>query len=244
MPDSPSPWSRTPKPSRARVYVWLGLLLAGTAGIWLLARAFPERSLSGYDEARFVQLAGVLALVSSAIVFSRRFTLRETARNIAIWAVVAAVLIGGYLYRDVFSDFGTRLQSAFLPSDPIASGDHTVVLSENEDGSFYITGAINGTRVLFLIDTGATGIVLSPDDAQRIGIDMTSLNYSAESATANGVGRGAPYTVSDLTAGPIHFSDVAVSINRAPMATSLLGMAFLRRVKSFEVKDHKLTLHW
>jgi aspartyl protease family protein len=242
MPESPNPWSRPP--THVRVYVWLGLLLAGTAGVWLLARAFPERSLSDYDEARFINLVVIMAMASSAIVFSRRFTLRETARNIAIWIAVAAVLVAGYLYRDVFDDFQTRLQTAFLPSDPVALAGRTVVLSENEDGSFYITGEVDGTRVLFLIDTGATGIVLSPADARRVGIDVDSLNYSGESATANGIGHGAPYTVKNLSAGPIHFSDIDVSVNRVPMASSLLGMSFLRRMKSFEIKDRKLYLHW
>ena len=96
----------------------------------------------------------------------------------------------------------------------------------------------------FLIDTGASDTVLSPMDAQRLGIDLAALDFSRVYLTANGNGRGAPYRLMDLAIGPIALSDVAVSINQAPMDESLLGMSFLRRLKSFEVQGRRLYLRW
>ncbi len=244
---SGSPWERNDKPPpsrRLRYLIWAALLASLALGGLLLARAFPEESRSGYDQAQLIYAFALVSLVSSSVVFSRQFRVGEALRNIALWAVIATVLVLGYLYRDVFADIGARFQSEVLPAEPREGGAHTVVLTESEGGSYYTVGAVNGVRVKFLVDTGASDIVLSPDDAERVGLDMTALNYTRDTETANGMGRGAPTTVTDLSVGPIRFANVAVEVNQAPMGASLLGMTFLRRLKSFEFKDRKLTLHW
>lgn len=243
MTDKPNPWGAPRRPPY-RVYLWLALLVAVTSGLWLLARAFPERTLSNWDEARMIEMVAILALVSSGIVMSRRFTMRESLRNIGIWVGVAALLAVGYVYSDVFSDIGTRFTSALLPGEPVDAGDHTVVIGESEGGAYYVTGEVDGTRVRFQIDTGASSIVLSPDDARRIGIAPDGLRFNNQTATANGIGRSADETVDSLAVGPIRFADVPVSINQAPMDTSLLGMTFLRRLKSFAFANGKLYLRW
>ena len=99
-------------------------------------------------------------------------------------------------------------------------------------------------RVRFLIDTGASDIVLSPEDARRVGIDFGLLNFNHSYETANGVGKGARTTVRELDIGQSQFIDVPVSVNQAEMKNSLLGMAFLRRFKSFSFAQDRLTLNW
>jgi clan AA aspartic protease (TIGR02281 family) len=141
-------------------------------------------------------------------------------------------------------DIALRVRSAFTPGYTVARNDSESVLSESEGGNFYVFGTVNGTPIRFLIDTGASDIVLSPSDARLIGIPTENLDYSRIYGTANGVGHGAMATVSRLTVGPISFSDVPVSINQAPMDSSLLGMTFLRRLKSFSIRNHRLYLRW
>ncbi len=94
----------------------------------------------------------------------------------------------------------------------------------------------------FLIDTGASDIVLAPEDARRIGIDMGALTYSRSYQTANGLGEGAPLRIDSLRMGPIWLTDVPASVNRAPMDTSLLGMSFLRQIGSFEIEGRRMRL--
>jgi aspartyl protease family protein len=244
---SGSPWNRNDKPppsSRTRWLIWAALLASLALGGVLLSRAFPEQSRSGYDTAQLFYSFALVSLISSSVIFSRQFRAGEALRNIAIWAAIATVLVLGYLYKDVFNDIGARLHGELPPADPRDAGAHTVVLSESDGGSYYTIGEINGVRVKFLVDTGASDIVLSPDDAQRVGLDMTALNYSRDTETANGMGRGAPATVAGLAVGPIRFANVDVEVNQAPMGSSLLGMTFLRRLKSFEFRDRKLYLHW
>ena len=95
-----------------------------------------------------------------------------------------------------------------------------------------------------MIDTGATDIVLSPDDARHIGIDVASLNYSRHSKTAHGAGCGAPAHLARLVVGTIELDGVPVTVNKSPMYSSLLGQAFLNRLESFEVRNGRLMLRW
>ncbi|HEY0301735.1 MAG TPA: TIGR02281 family clan AA aspartic protease [Rhizomicrobium sp.] len=238
------PWRRdaAPPPHPARVYLWFGLLLAIGVGVWALFKLFPEVNLSEMDTAWLVRLTAVLALAMSGLVFARQFRLRESLRNIAIWVAIAAVLALGYSFRDVLGEAGSRVRGEFLPTEPRAAGDGAVVLSETENGDYQATGEVNGVRVRFAIDTGASDIVLSREDATRAGIDTAALAYTRETGTANGIGHGAETVVDSLALGPIAFEHVRVMVNDAPLGTSLLGMAFLRRLKSFEFKDHKLYL--
>jgi aspartyl protease family protein len=118
------------------------------------------------------------------------------------------------------------------------------VVPQGEDGSYGVVARVNGQRVRFVIDTGATDTVLSPDDARRIGVDTGDLRYVVEAETANGVGYGAPYVAKRFEVGPIALADFKLTVNQAPMSVSLLGMSFLGRLESFHFEDHKLILRW
>ena len=242
-----SPWHRDPNRPPAhpmRVWIWLGFLLAVTVAIWALFRLFPEVSLSDWDTAWVLRLGAALALTASALVFGRRVSLGEAARYGSIWVAIAGVLMLGYSFRDVLQAARDRVARELFPSEPVADGSGTVVLTENEDGAYYATGEVNGVRVRFAIDTGANDIVLAPDDARRAGIDPAFLTYDREIGTANGVGHAAEVTLDSLTLGPVQLYGLRVSVDKTPMATSLLGMAFLRRMHSFEFRDHRLYLRW
>ena len=247
MADERNPWARQNGASAAnrnrRVLIWIAFILALTLGLWQLSRLFPG-AISKEDEPRLVYVLGWLALLSSGFVFARQIKLGEAARNIVIWAAVAAVLVIGYIFRDELDSMGTRVRSEFVPGDAVVSGDHALTLTQDDSGDFYIYGEANGTRVRFLVDTGASGIVLSPSDAQRIGIDMAALHFAGGYETANGIGSGALYTLDTMSVGPLQFSNVPVSINRTDMHASLLGMSFLKRLRSFEIRGRQMYLRW
>jgi aspartyl protease family protein len=245
MPDTNGPWHKPPaaRSSTSR-FVALALIIGGALAIWELWRLFPGALADTTDQARLVQYGIILAAVASGVVYSRRFTARETFRNIAIWAGIAIVLVLGYTFYDRIKDAAGDAKTALVPSYPSEMDANTMVFSENRDGDFDVIGSVNGHTVEFMVDTGASDIVLSPDDAQRAGIDMSSLHYIGRYETANGEGRGAPYTLDTLEIGPVKLFNVPVSINQTKMHASLLGMAFLKRMKSFEMKGQKLYLRW
>jgi aspartyl protease family protein len=110
------------------------------------------------------------------------------------------------------------------------------------DGHFVVTAEVNGAPVNFLIDTGASDIVLSPADAERIGYDPARLSFTQRYYTANGVGRGAPVRLDSIAVGSITFDRMPASVNEAPMGESLLGMSFLRELSSYEVRGDTMIL--
>lgn len=247
MANGDGPWNRNPLPpqnSGLRFAIWIVLLVLVAIALFALARSFPGSMPYDWNSAYLMRMVAILVLVSGSVVMSRRFKFREAVRHVAIWAAIFAVLAIGYTFQDDLQDIALRVRSAFTPGYTVARNDSESVLSESEGGNFYVFGTVNGTPIRFLIDTGASDIVLSPSDARLIGIPTENLDYSRIYGTANGVGHGAMATVSRLTVGPISFSDVPVSINQAPMDSSLLGMTFLRRLKSFSIRNHRLYLRW
>jgi len=249
MPQTDGPWGRKPNPvtttgHQQRLYIWIAVVLAGALGLWKLSTLFPGALSSSLDQARFINLIGFLVLLSAGVIMGRRFRTRDTARNIAIWCAVFAVLGIGYSFRNELSAIGERVRGELIPSYAVATGPHEMTLAENEDGGFYVEGEVNSAPAHFMIDTGATDIVLSPADARHAGIDIGGLDYSLPSATANGAGFGAPAHLARLVVGGIELDDVRVVVNKAPMDSSLLGQAFLKQLDSFEVRNGRLTLRW
>jgi len=241
---TPGPWGQPKrKTSRLGLFLWLGVLAAGGLVIFVLNRSFPTGD-TPLGDPYLIQTLGFLALASSSLLFIREINLKQTIRNVLIWLAVGGVLIIGFSFQNELRDLGLRLRSNLIPGYPVQTGSHEITLSEGENGHFHVYATVNGTRIRFLVDTGATDIVLDPEDAKRVGIDLGSLTFDRPFGSANGVGYGASLDVADLSIGPIHFSNVKVSVNRAPMGSSLLGMTFLKRLKSYSVSGNKLILRW
>jgi clan AA aspartic protease (TIGR02281 family) len=111
-------------------------------------------------------------------------------------------------------------------------------------GHYVIEASVNGAPVTFLVDTGASDIVLTLDDARRIGLEPRTLEYTERFATANGEVRGAPIVLRELRIGQLRLFDVDASVNEAPLGISLLGMDFLEQLSSYEVERGRLILRW
>jgi aspartyl protease family protein len=227
-----------------RLFLWFAFLLAVALGVWFLASAFPGSLSSDFETARVIWLFALLALISSGVVFSRRIDLGETARNLGIWVGITAVLVLGFSFQDELQFVWQRVRSEFVPSYPMPGASNEMVLAEGTNGHFNVIGSVNGREVNFLVDTGASETVLTPSDAVRLGIDIEGLEYSRVFQTANGLGYGAQIELGTLSIGPLVFYDFPVSVNRTEMGSSLLGMSFLRRLESFEVRDRRLYLRW
>ena len=247
MPTPNDPWSEDEppaEPSGRRVIIWLAVLALMGVGVWWLSSLFPGQLNSDWEQGRLIWLMTLLAVISASVVFARRINMKETVRNILIWVAIAAVLLVAVSFRDEIENVVMRVRSELVPGYAMESGEHEMVLTESDGGSFYIVGEANGVRVRFLIDTGASDTVLSPADAASLGIDVRALDYSRVYSTANGLGKGAPYTLDSLSVGPISISPMPVSINGAEMGSSLLGMTFLRRFRSFEIQGRRLILRY
>jgi len=152
------------------------------------------------------------------------------------------VLVLGVAYRAELAGVVQKVRVEFSSAYPVSTGPRELVVNQDESGSFVVMGHVNGQPVQFLVDTGASDVVLSPDDARRLGIDLAALKFDQPTDTANGLGYGAQTVIDSLAVGDIRFEAVPVMINQTPMAHSLLGMTFLRRLESFHVQGTKLYL--
>src|SRR5690606_3983556 len=133
-------------------------------------------------------------------------------RHVAIWVGVGLVLVIGYSYRDVLIDLKARLAGELVPAQGQPVGENAVMFRAGEDGHFRVEALVEGTRLLFMVDTGASDTILSRADAGRLGIDPDSLSYTVPYGTANGVVHGAPVRLAEVVVGPIRLTDVRATV--------------------------------
>lgn len=245
MSQSQGPWSQPEPPPRprttspARTLAWIAAILAIGGAVYLLANSFP-----GQDRQDWFNVAWgltLLAAIAARILTAGPINWSQKARHVAIWLGLVLVIALGFTYRADLLGIGQRMRGELVPSSAQSIGARELVVTGGE-GGFVVMGDVNGQPVRFVVDTGASDTVLSPADAHRAGLDNPNLVFDHLAETANGTGRGARVTAASLSVGSIGFSDVPVLINQAPMSSSLLGMTFLRRLESFEVRDGRLYL--
>lgn len=227
---------------RRQDWLWTIAFALGLAVlvVYLLQR-FPGAIDEG-DQPRLVFLIILLVAFGGSLVLHIRSRPGTALRQAAVWVALGLVLVIGFSYRDVFTDLRARLTGELLPQAGRTLGEDAVLFRARDDGHFHVEALVDGTPVVFMVDTGASDVVLSPDDARRLGLAPETLDYSRPYSTANGVVYGAPVRIGEMTVGPIRLTGVEASVNQAPMRRSLLGMSFLGRLSGYEVRGDKLTL--
>jgi aspartyl protease family protein len=185
------------------------------------------------------------ALVASTVVALYRGKFGRALRDAALWLLIMGVLIVGYAMRSDLSHISQRVFASLVPGYGVSSDDgKTLEFVAGPDGHFFVSGTVDGASITFVADTGATTVLLSYEDALRAGINVKRLNFSAPVQTANGLAMAAPYKIRLLTTGEISRSNVPALIAQPGLTqTSLLGMSFLGRLTSFEVRGDRLILH-
>jgi aspartyl protease family protein len=164
------------------------------------------------------------------------------------WLVLGVLLLAAYTHRAEIGQFlatvNARGSSAAVPPPAESAPSRTLTIRADAAGHFVVDGEVNGTPVRFMIDTGATTVVLTPDDARRIGLRLTPADFTLAFRTAGGVVRAAPVTLRTVSLGPLHLDEVEAAVNGVPLGISLLGMSFLRRLDGTAVQGGRLILSW
>ena len=120
---------------------------------------------------------------------------------------------------------------------------NTLVYQAGAGGHFVVPGSANGAPVRFLVDTGATLVVLTPSDARAAGIEPGTLVFDKAMRTANGTVPAATMVLREVRVGGISIGDVRAAVT-GKASQSVLGMSFLSRLKGFEMRQDRLTLSW
>jgi len=156
-------------------------------------------------------------------------------RDLAIWGAAFALVLILYDQRD-------RLRASLFPAAPIVGPDGAIELRRGLDGHFTAEIAVNGAPLRFLVDTGASDIVLSRRDAELAGIAPQSLAFTGRAMTANGMVATAPVRLDRVEFGPIVIRDVPASVTDGAFDGSLLGMRFLDRFGRIEIEGDRMRL--
>ena len=194
----------------------------------------PDFSSLAYKIALLVFVAGMVLML-----FRERFAQAITAA--LLWVVVGLMLVVGYSYRFELHNVADRVLAELVPGHVISHG-RAIEVARTNAGDFGISAQINGARIAMVLDTGASSIVLTRDDARAAGLPLEVLNYTVSIDTANGRTRAAPVTLDRVAIGSLVERSVeALVAQPGQLRMSLLGMSFLNRLQSWEVRgDHLL----
>jgi aspartyl protease family protein len=189
--------------------------------------------MDGDTMARVAYLGIILVALGGWIIVEFRQRMGQTLRMGMAWGLIFVGVMAGYgLWSDIRQDI--------MPIQEVAQ-DGSVEVPRAEDGHYYLTVMINGTGVPFMVDTGASGMVLSAKDAGRLGIDPASLRFLGQASTANGVVRTAGVTLPLVELGPFRNEGFRAYVTEGDLDQSLLGMDYLGQFR-MEFSGGKLIL--
>ena len=187
------------------------------------------------DAGHLVYLSILGIAVVGWFIAENRYSLGRTIRVALAWGFIFLGVIAAYgLWDDIRDDVAPR-QTVF-------QDEARVEVPRSFDGHYYLTLHLNGIPVDFVVDTGATDMVLTRGDAARIGLDPGALAYTGIAGTANGQVRTARVRLDEVSLGGIVDRNVSASVNEGTMDTSLLGMTYLQRFERLEISNGRLVL--
>ncbi|GJE17513.1 retropepsin-like aspartic protease family protein [Methylobacterium marchantiae] len=225
------------------IYAALAVLL-GIFGFLVLSDG--SNTLMGLEKDELARLAFSGTLLTLLIAgFWHRFRdgMGENLKALMIWALLAVALVAGYAYKEEAGEMGNRIVGTLRPGSAVTAGDGTVTITRRADGAFSVRAEVNGRMQVFQFDTGASSVVLTAENAAAIGISPAESDYGIRVSTANGVAMAAPVYLDSLTVGSITERRVSALVSRrGALSGNLLGMTFLDRLASYEVRGDRLVL--
>lgn len=191
--------------------------------------------MQSFDIAHLIYLVILLVAVVGWFLAQNRQSLNKTLQSVVIWVFIFLGVIAGYgLWEDV--------RGELVPSSAVISDGQSLSVPRSYDGHYYLTLDVSGTPVKFLVDTGATQMVLTMRDAERVGIEPETLVFHGRAQTANGEVRTAAVRLDTVSVGGFSDQNVRAWVNEGDLDSSLLGMGYLQRWSSVEIRQNELVL--
>ncbi|WP_191253287.1 retropepsin-like aspartic protease family protein [Kordiimonas sediminis] len=233
-PESETLFKEKPRGNKNRLWLfWAGFALL----IIVLKSYFPTVSIT--TPGALYSLILLFILGSGMSYYSQ-----TKASKLIMMAGISLLLVAGisvvYLYKE---DAKARFMAAASPGNAAVSADgNDLIIHRSLDGHFWINAEINGRPIRMMVDTGASYVVLGPDDAYEAGFEVDMLDYSGQAQTANGIVLFARENAESISFGGLEFYDTPVTITKSEMPGSLMGMSLLQRFASVELKADRLIL--
>lgn len=191
--------------------------------------------MASIEWGNLIYLVLLLVMVVTWFVAQNRESLGKTVQQALAWVLIFVGIIAAIgLWDDI--------RSTLRPTQSVITSTGQIEAPRAPDGHYYLTLQINGEPVDFLVDTGASEMVLTLNDARRVGLSLDNLVYTGRAMTANGEVRTARVWLDTVALGPVEDGDVTAWVNEGEMDQSLLGMGYLRRWSRIEITDQALVL--
>lgn len=191
--------------------------------------------MASIEWGNLIYLVLLLVMVVTWFVAQNRESLGKTVQQALAWVLIFVGIIAAIgLWDDI--------RSTLRPMQSVITSTGQIEAPRAPDGHYYLTLQINGEPVDFLVDTGASEMVLTLNDARRVGLSLDNLVYTGRAMTANGEVRTARVWLDTVALGLVEDGDVTAWVNEGEMDQSLLGMGYLRRWSRIEITDQALVL--
>ena len=187
------------------------------------------------DFSRLIYLSVLVVAILGSVLISRRGAYGKMFRQAGIWLLIFMGLVAIVASWQDIRQSGQTM--SFQQSE-----DSAIIIPKEIDGHFHLTVTINDRPIEFLVDTGASDIVLTRNDAARVGFDPNRLDYWGMANTANGTVRLATIRLETVRLGEFIDKNIRASVNKAPMEKSLLGMRYLSKFRAIEISDDQMIL--
>jgi len=199
-------------------------------------------NLLRHDMGSLLLKIAVVVFAGGLVLVLFRERLSQALEVMLFWAVLGLLLVVGYTYRFELRDAGDRVLAELVPGH-VAGHGRDVEVVRGPGGDFSIAAQINGAKVAIVLDTGASSVVLTQAAAKAAGLPIEVLDYTVNVDTANGRTRAAPVTLDRLTVGGLTERAVPALVAQVgQLKNNLLGMSFLNRLASWEVRGNRLRM--
>lgn len=228
---------------------WIALFILALGAMLLVSN--ESGMIAGLDSTTFGYAALCLALlvfIGGGMLGNYSGRAGAMLRDAVTWLALGLGLVTLYAYKDELMPIAARVVGELIPGSAMtveqsAGGVAEVRIRKRLDGHFTATVDVNGKPISMIVDTGASTIVLRPEDAQKAGIDIAKLTFKVPVLTANGRTVAARVRLDKVGIGPLDRQRVeALVAQPGALTQSLLGMSFLSRLRSYEFSGDFLTL--
>lgn len=224
--------------------LWVLLAGLGLSLIILIVR-HEQGTVGPFTTDDFASLTvkvAFLVFLGGTVLMLFRESFWKALQAVLFWVAAALVLALGYTYRFELRTVYERVMAEIVPGYAATQG-RIVEIARGRSGQFSVTTQVNGGRIPMILDTGASAVVLTQDAAKAAGLPLEVLSYNVNVDTANGRTQAASVTLDRLAVGGLVERAVPALVARpGQLKTSLLGMSFLNRLESWEVRGDKLIM--
>ncbi|TMM54790.1 retropepsin-like aspartic protease family protein [Sulfitobacter sabulilitoris] len=191
--------------------------------------------MNSYDTGHLIYLILLGLMVLGAYLAHNRLSVNRMLQQATVWALIFFGVVAAIgLWDDI--------SRTAIPRQVNVAGENRIIVPRSPDGHYYLMAQVNGAPLRFVVDTGASDMVLTRRDAQAAGLAPETLNFMGRAMTANGEVRTAPVRLDNITLGSVTDSNVPATVNGGEMTNSLLGMSYLQRWGRIEITQGELIL--